>query len=118
MYQCYLVFLYALLTQKVYVSVCYYLFPILCTQVTDPDSGNICDLGEVGELCYQSPYTMIEYLDRPEETKQYFDSDGFCHTGDLVSYNQHGHLIYVDRLKEMIKYAVEYTQTDFPLQFY
>ena len=46
---------------------------------------------------------MTEYLDRPEETEQYFDSEGFCHTGDLVTYNEKGNLMYVDRLKEIIK---------------
>ena len=76
---------------------------MLSFKVVNPDTGKTCTFGEVGELCYQSPYTMVEYLDRPDATKQYFDDSGFCHTGDLVSYNEKGHLIYVDRLKEIIK---------------
>ena len=46
---------------------------------------------------------MMEYLERSKETDQYFDSDGFCHTGDLVTYNEKGHLMNVDRTKDMIK---------------
>ena len=71
----------------------------------NPDSEKICDIGEIGELCCKSPYVMLEYLERPDATRQYFDSDGFGHTGDLVTYNENGHLTYIDRLKEIIKYV-------------
>ena len=47
---------------------------------------------------------MLRYLKRPKETEEYFDFEEFCHTGDLGFYNQEGWIIYVDRMKEVIKY--------------
>ena len=47
---------------------------------------------------------MIRYLKRPKETDEYFDFEEFCHTGDLGFYNQEGWIVYVDRMKEVIKY--------------
>ena len=48
---------------------------------------------------------MVEYLERPEETKEIFLEDGFMRTGDLGLYNEQGGFSFVDRLKEMIKYV-------------
>ena len=48
---------------------------------------------------------MVEYLERPEETKEIFLEDGFMRTGDLGFYNEQGGFSFVDRLKEMIKYV-------------
>ena len=41
--------------------------------------------------------------------KEYFDDEGFGHMGDLCKYTADGQLIYVDRMKEMIKYAPSFT---------
>ena len=35
---------------------------------------------------------------------EYFDSEEFCHTGDLGYYNNEGWIVYVDRMKEIMKY--------------
>ena len=47
---------------------------------------------------------MLCYLNRPKETAEHFDSEGFSHTGDLGFYNNDGWIVYVDRMKEVIKY--------------
>lgn len=47
---------------------------------------------------------MLRYLKRPKQTKEYFDSDGFAHTGDLGFYDENGEIFFVDRMKELIKY--------------
>ena len=39
-----------------------------------------------------------------QETQEYFDKDGFGHTGDLGYYNDEGFVVYVDRMKDLIKY--------------
>ncbi len=59
--------------------------------------------GEVGEICIKSSYMMVEYLKRPKETKEYFDSDGFGHSGDLGYYDNKADLFFVDRMKALIK---------------
>ena len=46
---------------------------------------------------------MVEYLNRPKENEEYFDSDGFGHSGDLGYYDKNGDFYFVDRLKELIK---------------
>ncbi len=48
---------------------------------------------------------MLGYLKKPKETKNFFDKDGFAHTGDLVFYDENGDIYYVDRMKELIKYV-------------
>ena len=59
-------------------------------------------------MCVSSPYTMYEYLERPEENKKGFMNDGFIRTGDLGKYNRDGRLIFVDRMKSLIKLVIEY----------
>ena len=47
---------------------------------------------------------MLCYLKRPKETEEYFDFEEFGHTGDLGFYDNKGWIVYVDRMKEVIKY--------------
>ena len=49
---------------------------------------------------------MTGYLNRPMETDQYFDSDGFGRSGDLGYFDDNGNIFYVDRIKELIKYEL------------
>ncbi len=46
---------------------------------------------------------MKGYLNREEETRKFFDSDGFAHIGDIVKYDESGRIYYIERFKEMIK---------------
>ena len=72
-------------------------------QILDTETGNTNGIDEVGEICVKSPFQMFEYLERPEETKKCFTEDGFIRTGDLGKYDSEGRLIYVDRMKALIK---------------
>jgi len=47
---------------------------------------------------------MLGYLNRPEETADTLDADGFLHTGDIATVRADGLVTIVDRLKELIKY--------------
>jgi acyl-CoA synthetase (AMP-forming)/AMP-acid ligase II len=47
---------------------------------------------------------MKGYLNAPEATAAMLDPDGWLHTGDLGTVDEHGYVFIVDRVKELIKY--------------
>ena len=69
--------------------------------VKDED-GRILATGEVGELCIRGPQVMKGYWNRPEETANAIDADGWLHTGDMAKMDEDGFFYIVDRKKDMI----------------
>ncbi len=57
--------------------------------------------GEIGEICYRGPMTMLGYLNMPEKTKEAIDPDGWFHFGDLATIDKDGYLYVVDRKSDM-----------------
>lgn len=57
--------------------------------------------GEVGELWIRGPMVVPGYWQAPEQTAENF-TDGFWHTGDLVSIDDLGFLFIHGRTKDMI----------------
>lgn len=55
-----------------------------------------------GELCAKGDNLMLGYYNRPEETAQVIDKDGFLHTGDLASIDAEGRVYITGRTKEII----------------
>ncbi len=70
--------------------------------VLKDDNGRIMPAGEVGELCVKGPQVMAGYWQRPEETAQVLDADGWLHTGDIAKMDEKGFFTIVDRKKDMI----------------
>ena len=66
------------------------------------EDGNLVPTGEVGELCIKGPQVMKGYWNRPEETAQVMDSEGWLHTGDMARMDEKGFFYIVDRKKDMI----------------
>ncbi|HXH01631.1 MAG TPA: AMP-binding protein [Xanthomonadaceae bacterium] len=66
------------------------------------DSGGMLRAGEAGELCIKGPQVMAGYWQRPNETAQVIDADGWLHTGDIARMDEHGFFYIVDRKKDMI----------------
>ncbi len=64
--------------------------------------GNTVGTGEPGELWIRGPQVMSGYWQRPEETREMLDSEGWLHTGDVAQLDEDGYLKIVDRLKDMI----------------
>jgi long-chain acyl-CoA synthetase len=56
-----------------------------------------------GEILIGGPLKCKGYFKDPEATKELIDADGWLHTGDAGYINEAGHLVYYDRLKEMVK---------------
>jgi acyl-CoA synthetase (AMP-forming)/AMP-acid ligase II len=69
-------------------------------------SGSDAELpvGKEGELWIRGPQIMKGYLNRPEETADCLDRDGWYHTGDVGFVDDEGYFFIVDRTKELIKY--------------
>ena len=58
-------------------------------------------LAENGEVLVRSPGMMKEYHGQPEATKSVIDAEGFFLTGDAGFFDTDGHLIIIDRAKDV-----------------
>jgi long-chain acyl-CoA synthetase len=77
--------------------------PISSTDlVLRDDDGNEVALGQRGEICIRGPQVMAGYWNRPEETAQVIDRDGWLATGDIGVVDERGFVRIVDRKKDMI----------------
>lgn len=66
-----------------------------------PLPGVECKLVD-GELCVKGPNLMKGYYNRPEETAQVIDSEGWLQTGDLAQFDSVGRITLTGRTKEII----------------
>ena len=66
-----------------------------------PLPGVDCKLVD-GELCVKGPNLMKGYYNRPEETAEVIDSEGWLHTGDLAEFDSVGRITITGRTKEII----------------
>jgi long-chain acyl-CoA synthetase len=60
------------------------------------------DPNTIGELCIRGPQVMKGYWQRPDETANTIDQDGWLHTGDVARMDADGYFYIVDRKKDMI----------------
>lgn len=58
--------------------------------------------GEVGEYATQGPHVFLGYFGDPEVTEGCRTADGWYFSGDLCRMDVDDHVIYVDRLKDII----------------
>jgi long-chain acyl-CoA synthetase len=90
--------------------------------VVDPESLEPVAPGDSGELLVTSPYTVKEYLNKPEETEQsYVELDGkmYYRMSDFVSQDTDGQLVYMERSADIIKhkaYRVSASEVEAVLQ--
>jgi long-chain acyl-CoA synthetase len=77
--------------------------PIPSTEISIRDeAGNEVPLNEPGELCIRGPQVMQGYWQRPIETLNVLDENGWLKTGDIAKVDEKGFVYIVDRIKDMI----------------
>ena len=57
--------------------------------------------GEVGELVLRGPSMSSGYFNKPTESAQAVDDDGWFHTGDMATHDENGYYRIVDRKKDL-----------------
>ena len=73
-------------------------------RIVDFVTGGDVAQGKEGELLIRGPQIMKGYLNRPQDTADSIDREGWYHTGDVGYVDAEGWFFIVDRTKELIKY--------------
>ncbi len=59
-------------------------------------------IAESGEILMRSPAVMQGYYGNPEATAEAVDEEGWLHSGDAGYFDEDGHLIVIDRAKDVM----------------
>jgi fatty-acyl-CoA synthase/long-chain acyl-CoA synthetase len=81
--------------------------PGLEVRVVNPETGRDVPTGERGEALVRGYSTLQGYYKDPEKTAQALDPDGWFHTGDIASLDEHGTIMFHGRYKDMLKVGGE-----------
>jgi acyl-CoA synthetase (AMP-forming)/AMP-acid ligase II len=73
----------------------------------NPETGEEAATGEKGEAWIRGYSTFTEYYKSPEKTAEALDDEGWFHSGDLISIDADGQLMFHGRLRDMLKVGGE-----------
>jgi fatty-acyl-CoA synthase/long-chain acyl-CoA synthetase len=73
----------------------------------DPETGEEVETGQRGEAWIRGYSTFTRYYKSPEKTAEALDAEGWFHSGDLISIDTDGQLMFHGRLKDMLKVGGE-----------
>jgi long-chain acyl-CoA synthetase len=71
-------------------------------RIVDMTTGDDVPPGALGELLVRGPQIMQGYWNRPAETAEVLDADGWLRTGDVARMTPEGFFQVIERKKEMI----------------
>lgn len=81
--------------------------PGLEVRIVDPETNQDVATGLRGEVLVRG-YSLLEgYYRDPEKTAQALDREGWYHTGDIGSLDEHGTIMFHGRFKDMLKVGGE-----------
>ena len=82
------------------------ILPTCHVKIVDPNTGASLPAGQQGEICTRGVYpgsqVMVGYYNKPEETANAIDAEGWLHSGDLGVLDEEGYLHITGRLKDML----------------
>jgi acyl-CoA synthetase (AMP-forming)/AMP-acid ligase II len=73
----------------------------------DPETGEEAAPGEKGEAWIRGYGTFTEYYKSPEKTAEALDDERWFHSGDLISIDPDGQVMFHGRLRDMLKVGGE-----------
>ncbi len=76
-------------------------------RIVDRESGEDVVPGEPGEMLFRGEWRLREYYGDPQGTAESIDEDGWFHSGDLLRRDEQGRLVYLSRIKDMLKVGGE-----------
>ena len=76
--------------------------PNVEVKIVDPVSHAPLSHNVQGELCTRGYHVMKGYYNNPEATRKAIDANGWLHTGDLATMDEHGYCKITGRIKDMI----------------
>ena len=76
---------------------------IFADTVGKPSTGVELKIADSGEVLYRSPGVFQEYYKNEEATKSTKTDDGWVHSGDAGFIDNRGHLVIIDRAKDVGK---------------
>jgi fatty-acyl-CoA synthase len=76
-------------------------------RIVDPETSEPVPAGERGEIVFRGPIRFDGYYRRPDATAEAIDADGWYHSGDLGALDAEGRVIFVNRIKDMLKVGGE-----------
>lgn len=76
--------------------------PYMPCRIVNADAEE-CAVGEEGELQFKGDYLLLEYLNRPQASREVYTGDGWLHSGDLGYWRDNGTISLVGRLSDMYK---------------
>lgn len=70
-------------------------------KLVDPETGQLVEVGEPGEMAIRGPQVMKGYFGQEAETAHAL-RDGWMFTGDVARMDEDGYFYIVDRVKDMV----------------
>lgn len=84
-----------------------YISPGYSCRIIDPQTGKDQPVDVPGEMVFKGYGMMMGYYNKPKETADCYDAEGWFHTGDTGLMRSDGYIQFLGRYKDMLKVGGE-----------